>query len=565
MRIPRILVIFLAGLGLLAAACSGAEGTASVADTAPDDSGTDTATTPDPTPTAEPSPTPTPEDDPEPPEPGPDDGPVEGGTLRIGLGEVGALDPAAASLGSQSQLIVADLLFDGLTAWDAEEGELVPALATEWTLSLDLDAWTFSLDGDAEFSDGSPVTARDVKASLERVVAADTVGVAATRLEVVSGFAAFAEGDADGISGLVAEDDTTLRVQLDEPMFALPWILSSPVYGVVPADGPTGDGGLLSLVGSGPMVLDDVDGGVLSLVPADRVDTWVDAVEIATLDASDVAGAVESGDHDIVVVPRDLSADVAELDGAALAVETTPFHAQVYLGLNPRVGELSNRDLRRAVAAAVDAEAVVAGVYGMTAIVASGFVPGWDTCGGPCGGDAEAARTIVQDVFDGDTPTVAVDYIDDEALPEDAEIAALVAAQLEDAGIGVELRGWSVDDYIERLAAGELEIFRFGWVGVGAGAESWLGHYETGNLDNVIALRSGSVDDALEVARSADTVAEADEAYARAEERLLGSDRAVPLAEFVTLVAVSEDLEGLTVRADGTFDVTSVWFSPRGE
>ncbi|MEY2462799.1 MAG: hypothetical protein QOH64_937, partial [Acidimicrobiaceae bacterium] len=40
--------------------------------------------------------------------------PRAGGTLRVGIQRPRSLDPAAASPGSQSELLVADLLFDGL-------------------------------------------------------------------------------------------------------------------------------------------------------------------------------------------------------------------------------------------------------------------------------------------------------------------------------------------------------------------------------------------------------------------------------------------------------------------
>ena len=47
---------------------------------------------------------------------GSDAEPQPGGTLRVGIQRPRSLDPAAASPGSQSELLVADLLFDGLSA-----------------------------------------------------------------------------------------------------------------------------------------------------------------------------------------------------------------------------------------------------------------------------------------------------------------------------------------------------------------------------------------------------------------------------------------------------------------
>ncbi|MEQ8716120.1 MAG: ABC transporter substrate-binding protein [Acidimicrobiales bacterium] len=567
MRIPRLLTVLIAILALLAAACSSGGDTTSAADTLPeDDSGVDAGA--DPTSSDDgdvATPTTTPGTDTGPSDP-PSDGPAAGGTLRIAVTDIGPLDPAATSLGSHGELVVADLLFDGLTSWDATADELVGALATDWTLSEDHDAWTFTLDPDAVFSDGTPVTAGAVKSSLERLVQADPASLAATRLEFVTGFAAFADDDADEIEGLVAEDDDTLTIGLDRPLFALPAILSSPVYGVVPDGGPQGDGGLFAIVGSGPFVLDEFDDGVLTLLPADAEDVWVDSVEIVAVDSEEIVAAVAEGDgdFDLVLVSHPASHDLDDLSDTFLDVVATPFDAHVYLGLNAAAGALEDADLRAAVIAAVDTEAIVEEVYGPTALPAEGLVPGWEACGDKCGGDPEAAAALLEG-FDGDVPQVTIDYIDDDEFADEATIARLVADQLIDAGIPVKLRSWSVNAFVDRLVGGDLQVFRRGWVSVGTTPESYLGRYETGGLDNLVGVSSRAVDDALESARDADSLEEAEEAYASAEEAVLATGQVLPLADFVTLVGVGADVNGLTVRADGTFDASALWISPRGE
>jgi ABC-type transport system substrate-binding protein len=482
------------------------------------------------------------------------------------MADIGPFDPAATSLGSQAELVLADLLFDGLTAWDATGDELVGVLATDWTLSEDHDAWTFTLDPDAVFSDGTPVTATAVKQSFERLVEADPVSLAATRLEFVTGFEAFAEGDADEIEGLVVRDDVTLTIGLDRPLFALPAVLSSPVYGVVPDGGPQGEGGPFAVVGSGPFVLDGFDEGVLTLLPAEGAEVWVDAVEIVAVDPEEAAVAVVDGDgdFDLVLVSHAASRDLGELSDTALDIVVTRFAGLISLSLNAEVGALEDPDLRAAVIAAIDTAAIVEEIYGLTALPAQGLVPDSGACGGTCGGDPDAAGALIEG-FDGDVPQVTIDYMDDEEFADAATIARLVADQLIDAGIPVKLRSWSIDGFVDRLAGGDLEVFGRGWVSVGATPESYVGRYESGGLDNLVGVSSRAVDDALAAARDAESVEEADEAYALAEEAILATDQVLPLADFVTLVGVGADVQGLTIRADGTFDASALWISPRGE
>jgi peptide/nickel transport system substrate-binding protein len=58
-------------------------------------------------------------------------------------------------------------IYDYLIELDAETGELVPSLATEWS-SPDGKVWTIKLREGVTFHDGSPFTAEDVKFTLER-------------------------------------------------------------------------------------------------------------------------------------------------------------------------------------------------------------------------------------------------------------------------------------------------------------------------------------------------------------------------------------------------------------
>ena len=103
---------------------------------------------------------------------------VDGGTIRLGMAGPVVADPAAASLGSPTDLLVLDLLHDGLTRLD-DEGQPQPALAASWRSNDTLTAWRFTLDPDAAFADGTAITAADVIASLEHVAKGGDASLAA--------------------------------------------------------------------------------------------------------------------------------------------------------------------------------------------------------------------------------------------------------------------------------------------------------------------------------------------------------------------------------------------------
>jgi peptide/nickel transport system substrate-binding protein len=97
---------------------------------------------------------------------GSDSGPPQkGGTLtfaRTQDADVG-LNPIEAP--SNGSIFTIQQIFDQLV--EVQGDKLVPGLATSWDNSADGKEWTFHLR-DAQFSNGDPVTAGDVKFSLER-------------------------------------------------------------------------------------------------------------------------------------------------------------------------------------------------------------------------------------------------------------------------------------------------------------------------------------------------------------------------------------------------------------
>ena len=87
--------------------------------------------------------------------------------LRIANAEpTQGTDPATA--GTSASLRVVELMHDPL--WDRDENfQPVPWLAESWEMTEDGKVWTFKLRQGLTFSDGSPITAEDVKASFEHL------------------------------------------------------------------------------------------------------------------------------------------------------------------------------------------------------------------------------------------------------------------------------------------------------------------------------------------------------------------------------------------------------------
>jgi peptide/nickel transport system substrate-binding protein len=77
------------------------------------------------------------------------------------------LDPAFGA--TTQERSVQHIMFNSLVRWD-ENLEIIPDLATSWSLSEDGLTWTFEVRDDATFWDGTPVRPEDIKYSIDRVL-----------------------------------------------------------------------------------------------------------------------------------------------------------------------------------------------------------------------------------------------------------------------------------------------------------------------------------------------------------------------------------------------------------
>ena len=100
-------------------------------------------------------------------------GPKHGDTLRVAAGiDADTLDPAQQTTTTIGQIV--DMMAETLVTID-EKGGLLPLLATKWEGSSDGLSWTFTLQQNVKFQDGSPFNAQAVKFSIDRLLSPSTL------------------------------------------------------------------------------------------------------------------------------------------------------------------------------------------------------------------------------------------------------------------------------------------------------------------------------------------------------------------------------------------------------
>ncbi len=161
-----------------------------------------------------------------------------------------SLDPALSTDVPTGRAV--SYVFDGLTRF-TPDARVEPGLADRWEVAGDGLTYTFHLHPGVLFHDGTPLLARHVKTSFERVLDPATRGGRGETLLPIAGARAIAAGTATDLSGVTVVDDSTLVIRLVEPLAFFPKLLAMPAASVVPDSIPSDFGE--HPIGSGPWKL----------------------------------------------------------------------------------------------------------------------------------------------------------------------------------------------------------------------------------------------------------------------------------------------------------------------
>ena len=132
------------------------------------------------------------------------------------------LNPLVAANGN-GDIFVINQIMNTLVTADPEGGfGLKPAVAESWDVSADGKTYTFKIREGIKFSNGQPVTAEDVKFSLDRFADPEQNLILAVA--------------AVGYKRSVIVDPRTVRVELDQPIAAFLYNISIFPASIVPKD-----------------------------------------------------------------------------------------------------------------------------------------------------------------------------------------------------------------------------------------------------------------------------------------------------------------------------------------
>lgn len=157
--------------------------------------------------------------------------PVRGGTLRMAsYTDVRSLDSAVAF--DEVSHALEGLLYATLLTL-SPTGEPEPELVESWTVDEARTRYVFRLRAGVTMHDGRPLTADDVKRSIERALSPSTPCPVASFYERIAGFADYAQRRADSLRGVEVLGEHLFAISLSEPDATLLAVLSLPIVAPV--------------------------------------------------------------------------------------------------------------------------------------------------------------------------------------------------------------------------------------------------------------------------------------------------------------------------------------------
>jgi peptide/nickel transport system substrate-binding protein len=314
--------------------------------------------------------------------------------IRLVL-EPGNLDIRTTAGAALDQILV-DNIYQGLVSRTPEQ-EIVPALASDWTISPDGMTYTFTVRDGVTFHDGSPLTVEDVVWSLQTHKSDATWADSARLARVAS----------------VAADGQDVVITLSEPDSSLLWNLTGRA-GLIFKKNDTIDY-KTAANGTGPFILDSWKQGD-SITFGRYDDYWGEKAKVAQVifdyvpDSQAALTGALAGEFDVLTGFDATLKDQIEANGDFALVLGKATDKWV-LAMNSTTGPLAKKEVRQAIRQAIDHDALIeaAGsglpLYGPI----PPLDPGYEDLSDVAPYDPDAAMKLLADAgADGTTLTLTV-------------------------------------------------------------------------------------------------------------------------------------------------------------
>lgn len=390
-----------------------------------------------------------------------------------------SLDPRKACDCTSANVLV--LLFEGLFRID-EEGEVVPAVARDVEISSDGLEYTFHLRK-CFWSNGEQLTAHHFLFTWQQILDPLFPGANSYKLYPIKNALQIKKGLLPMTAlGVFVLDETTLKIELEHPTPYLLELLSGPsFFPIYPTTIETwaseaGD----TYVCNGPFMMERWEHNSRIRVVRnphywDQQKIRLDALELTMIeDTTTELHLFEQGMLDWAGSPlSNLPIDALPYLDNRGKIETAPFSAVYYYMFNTSIPHLSNSNIRKALAYAIDRNEIVQYILSGAPVPAQGLSPphchpGENLTFFPAF-DKEEAKSLFErgckelGVTPKEFPPITLTY---NTNRQHQSIALAIQQKWQEIlGIQVSLESTDWKSFLGRVDRRDFEICRMGWVG----------------------------------------------------------------------------------------------------
>ena len=499
--------------------------------------------------------------------------PPAGNVFRFNNGaEPEIYDPGLAV--GQPDGRVCRIMFEGLTAPDPKTLEPLPGQAERWETSADGLTYTFHLRPGLEWSDGSPLTARDFEWSWLRVLKPENAARYANLLYPIENAEAYNKGTLEDSTrvGIHAPDDSTLVVRLAQPTPYFAFLTEFYTYLPVPrraierfGNGWTRPG---KVVSNGPFVLKEWRQGdhfefVRNPSYWDAANVRLDRVIAYSVeDVNTSVNLYKAGVIDWTTsgyVPSQFVPYLMQYDD----FQHGRYHGVYFYSVNVTRKPLDNVWVRRALNYALDREAItndlLKRIYDPWGNFAPSGYPGYEAPPGLVFDPVKARDCLARAGYPGGKgfPRISILFNTSENHRRIAE--ALQAMWKRELGIDVELSNQEWGSYLQATTSLQYDVARRSWIGDYLDPTTFLGIGITGDGNNRTGWSDPRYDGLLRQAASETNPARRMKLLRDAEALLLDSGPFIPIYHYSITDLVKPYVHGLYPNVLDTHDLKWVW------
>ncbi len=477
--------------------------------------------------------------------------------------EVQDLDPHIVN--SVSSLNIISALLEGLVSEDSHDLHPVPGVAESWEISPDEQTYTFHLRHNARWSNGESITAHDFVDSYHRILSPSLASPVAYMLYPVANAEAFNKGRINDFSevGFRAVDQRTLQIRLTNPT---PYFLSLlNHYSWFPVHLPTiskyGRGLERGsrwtrpgrFVGNGPFTLEEWR--LNSRVRVKKSATYWDAAHVTlneivfhTIDSNDVEEHAFRSEqlHVTDSIPINRIDRYRRDHPDSLRID--PYLGTYFFRVNVTRPVLNNRLVRRALALAIDRQAIVEKVWRGGQLPAGSFTPP-NTAGYSCQSsipyDVELARrTIAEAGYPNGRGLPPLEILFNSSENHKRTAEAIQQMWRKNLNVNATLLNQEEKVYFDSRRQMNYQIYRSTWIGDYVDPNSFLDLWLTNGTNNQTGWSNAEYDRLIAEAGRTGDQATRYAAFQKAESILLDEAPIIPIYFYTHAFLIQPSVKG---------------------